>query len=80
LVKDGCWADINGDGQYDCSLIGACEAPPTCQAFQHATDCDAATGCTVVTKGINCRAPNGSACQDGQPGCVCAMYVYDRCE
>ena len=30
LVQDGCWADINNDGRYDCSAITQCAAPPTC--------------------------------------------------
>lgn len=79
LIQDGCYADINHDGRFDCQAIAACPAPPTCSAYQYATDCDNANGCTVVTKGVNCTMSNGSACQDGVPGCVCAMYIYDSC-
>lgn len=85
LIADGCYVDNDLNGQFDCGVIAACEEEPSCGAFQYATDCDAAadptTGaaCVVVTKGINCTTPGGSACQDGQPGCTCAMYVYDSC-
>lgn len=79
LIKDGCWTDLNDDGQFDCSTIATCDVAPACSAYQYASDCDAGDACTVVTRGINCTSGNGGACQDGQPGCVCAMYVYDSC-
>ncbi|HWU89506.1 MAG TPA: hypothetical protein VN253_19730 [Kofleriaceae bacterium] len=79
LIQDGCYADINNDGRFDCSAISACAAPPSCSAFQYAADCMAGNACTVVTKGINCTKPGGGACQDGQAGCTCAMYIYDSC-
>ncbi|HWO18120.1 MAG TPA: hypothetical protein VNO30_05070 [Kofleriaceae bacterium] len=79
LIKDGCYYDRNGDGQFDCQAIDDCNAPPTCQAYQYAADCSAAS-CTTITRGENCRAQNGATCQDGQPGCVCQTYTFARCE
>ena len=79
LIQDGCYADINNDGRFDCEVIAACAAPPTCNAFQYTADCMNGNSCTVVTKGINCTMPGGAACQDGQAGCTCAMYVFDSC-
>ena len=79
MVTNGCWADTDLNGQLDCGAIASCDVTPVCAAYQHEADCDAGTGCTIVKKGINCTVPGGGTCQDGQPGCVCAMYVFDSC-
>jgi hypothetical protein len=79
LIEKGCYFDQNGDGQFDCSAISECAAPPTCQALQHSDDC-ATAGCTTITRGENCTSANGQACQDGQAGCICQMYSFARCE
>lgn len=79
LISNGCYFDRNGDGQFDCSPITQCKAPPTCQAYQHSTDCASAM-CKTITRGENCTTPNGSACQDGQAGCICQRYTFARCE
>lgn len=80
LIEDGCYYDRNGDGQFDCSAISECAAPPSCEAFQHQNDCVAGNGCSSISRGVNCSMGNGQPCQDGQSGCVCEMYVFDRCE
>lgn len=79
LIEDGCYYDANGDGQFDCSKISECAAPPTCTAYQHSADCSSAS-CNVVSRGVNCTTPNGTACQSGATNCTCQSYVFDRCE
>jgi hypothetical protein len=80
MVSNGCWADVDLNGQPDCGAIASCDITPTCQAYQHENDCKTGAGCTIVKKGINCTSETGGgSCQDGQPGCICAMYVYDSC-
>jgi len=80
LIENGCYVDATGDGQFDCMAIGECPAPATCEAYQYTPDCQAA-GCTTVLRGEDCRSQTGgTTCQDGQLGCVCARYVFSRCE
>lgn len=79
VIHNGCYFDRNGDGQFDCQPIGQCKEPPACAAYQYAADC-AAASCTTITRGENCRTSTGQACRDGQPGCVCQMYSFSRCE
>lgn len=80
LVANGCYYDEDGDGQFDCQAISECAAPPTCERFQHQADCVAGGGCSSISRGVNCSMGNGDPCQDGQAGCICQMYVFDRCE
>lgn len=86
LIANGCYVDTTGDGQFDCAAVASCEAPPVCRAYQHEADCEAAvepaTGneCKSIKNGINCAMPDGSACGNGQPGCVCERLVFDKCE
>ena len=79
LIENGCYYDVDGDGQFDCSVINQCAAPPTCSAYQYGADC-ATAGCTTITHGENCRTSTGAACVDGQQGCVCQHYAFSRCE
>jgi hypothetical protein len=79
LIQDGCYTDINGDGQFDCMVIKECTAAPACEAFQYSSDCSNAA-CTVVTRGENCRTSTGTTCTDGAPGCICQKYTFERCE
>jgi hypothetical protein len=79
LIENGCYYDIDGDGQFDCSKVNQCKAPPTCDAYQYSADC-AAASCRTITRGEDCRTSNNTACQDGQAGCICSRYVFSRCE
>jgi hypothetical protein len=79
LIENGCYFDRDGDGQFDCSPVSQCQAPPTCDAYQYSADCAAAM-CRTITRGEGCTLPGGGACQDGQLGCVCQRYTFERCE
>jgi hypothetical protein len=80
LIANGCYFDENGDGQFDCSPIAECAAPPTCDRFQYQADCVAGNACASISRGVNCSMSNGQPCADGAAGCVCQMYVFDHCE
>jgi hypothetical protein len=79
LIDKGCYFDKDGDGQFDCSAITQCAAPPACQAYQYSADC-AAASCTTVQRGFNCTMGNGQPCTGGQTGCTCQTYQFDHCE
>lgn len=74
LIKDGCYTGA-------CKAIAQCDVAPTCESIQHEADCVADTGrCSAVYTGINCRKPDGTACNAGDTNCVCESFRFDSCE
>ncbi|MDQ3364312.1 MAG: hypothetical protein M3680_02635 [Myxococcota bacterium] len=77
----GSVALTGADGCYlgTCSAVTTCDVTPTCAAYQHEADCFGAGGCSASYTGINCRKPDGSACQAGDTGCTCESFVFATC-
>jgi hypothetical protein len=69
---DGCWTGA-------CSATASCDVTPTCNLYQHEADCFGAAGCSASYTGLNCRRPDGTACQAGDSGCVCESFVFAEC-
>ena len=66
----------------ECSPIGTCDVSPACGRFQHEADClntADESQCSAVYNGVNCKKPDGSACQAGDTGCVCDYFVFADC-
>ncbi|HVK87757.1 MAG TPA: hypothetical protein VM513_26745 [Kofleriaceae bacterium] len=77
LILDGCYT-----GQ--CSEIATCDVTPTCEALQHAEDCNARDGeCRSLVNGVNCTrpGPNGTtvACMAGDMNCTCESLYFAAC-
>jgi len=71
---DGCWTST-------CVAIAECEAPPRCEVLNTEAACNARSSeCDVVSRGFNCKRPDGSACQVGDQNCSCEKYQFDYCE
>jgi hypothetical protein len=71
LLQDGCFTGVCGD-------IATCDAPPTCEALQHQSDCSARTAdCTQVFVGRNCK---GTTCGVSAEDCTCESYTYAACD
>ena len=72
---------VGSDGCYtgECRAIAQCGELPACEAYQHETDCGGAA-CTIVSTGINCTKPDGTACQSGDAGCTCEDFRFNSCE
>jgi Cys-rich repeat protein len=62
-----------------CEAIGECDAAPVCGAIQDEPTCRGREDCEAAYTGLNCRMPNGAACQAGVPGCVCEEYRFSFC-
>ena len=74
LIKDGCYTGA-------CKAIPQCDAAPACSALDNKVDCQArSTDCAVVSTGINCTKPDGSACNDGDTDCTCESFRFSSCE
>ncbi len=69
---DGCYTGA-------CSVVTTCDVAPTCPAYQHEADCFGAAGCRASYTGLNCKKPDGSACQSGDTGCTCESFVFATC-
>lgn len=80
----GSVALIGADGCYTgaCETITpGCDVAPTCGSLQHETDCLARTGeCGALYTGINCKKPDGTACQSGDTGCTCESFRFAACD
>jgi hypothetical protein len=75
LILDGCYTGA-------CKAISQCDTAPSCAALsQHEADCLARTGeCSAVYTGINCRKPDGTACNAGDTNCTCESFRFDSCQ
>ena len=78
----GSVALIGADGCYTgtCSEIATCDLAPSCGSHQHEGDCLARNGdCGAIYTGINCKKPDGTACQAGDTNCTCESFKYHSC-
>ncbi|HTJ43232.1 MAG TPA: hypothetical protein VL463_14100 [Kofleriaceae bacterium] len=72
-IQNGCWTG-------SCQTISTCTAAPSCAQLTHQDDCmNRAADCSVVTNGVNCTKPDGTACQAGDVNCTCEKYVFASC-
>lgn len=72
-ITNGCYTGT-------CTTVVTCDVAPTCSAYQHEADCFGAGGCSASYTGINCRKPDGSACQAGDTGCTCESFRFASCD
>jgi hypothetical protein len=74
IGADGCWTGL-------CVAIVTCDITPSCNNYQHEADCfDPANGqCSATYTGLNCKKPDGTACQSGDAGCTCESFVFATC-
>jgi hypothetical protein len=70
---------LNGAYTGACRAIAQCDVAPGCPALQHESDCLADGVCAAIYNGINCRKPDGTACQAGDTGCVCESFEFRVC-
>jgi hypothetical protein len=69
---DGCWT-----GQ--CRDYAQCDVNPSCSHINNEAQCLGQSGCSTTVNGINCKKPDGTACQAGDTGCTCDSYVFASC-
>lgn len=73
LIKNGCYTG-------ECLAIASCDAAPVCEVINTENSClDRAADCDVTYNGINCKKPDGSACQSGDTNCTCERFVFADC-
>jgi hypothetical protein len=74
LILDGCFTG-------ECRAIAQCDATPACERLDNQTDCSARSAdCAIVSTGVNCTKPDGSACQPGDTNCTCESFRFHSCE
>lgn len=72
-LYQGCWTG-------ECRAINACDVDPVCEHIIDSASCTARTDCSQVVNGINCKKPDGTACQAGDTNCTCDSYVFASCK
>ena len=76
-------AITNGCFTGECVANSACGDDNPCGSNTRAEcDADSAAGqCQAVFRGINCKSPDGQACDNpNAPNCSCERFVYHSCE
>ena len=69
----------NGCYTGDCEAIASCDVTPACDALAHQADCLARVGtCAATYTGLNCKRPDGTACQSGDT-CECETFTFHSC-
>ena len=73
LIRDGAYTGA-------CTPIASCDVPPPCEVLNTESDCLAQAGtCSPSYTGMDCTAPDGSACVAGESNCSCASFTYASC-
>jgi hypothetical protein len=72
-INEGCYTG-------ECQAINTCGTAPGCEAFGHASDCNAA-GCSSSYTGLNCRSTDGlnTPCDAMAANCTCESYTFAAC-
>ncbi|MCE9580666.1 MAG: hypothetical protein K8W52_46525 [Deltaproteobacteria bacterium] len=72
LIKNGCYTG-------ECQAIASCDLPPVCDVINTESSCLARNDCDAVYNGLNCKKPDGTACQSGDTNCTCERFVFADC-
>jgi len=71
---DGCYTGA-------CVEAASCDVAPACDLLNTEAQCGERVDCEAVFGGLNCRDPQGNACDaNGQASsCTCESFVFARC-
>ncbi len=74
-TTDGCYTG-------DCIAAESCDVAPACNLLNSETQCLDREECDATYGGINCRDPQGNACDaNGDAStCTCEAFVFARCD
>ena len=65
----------------ECISIASCDVAPPCNTLNTEALCSERQECEAVYGGINCRDPQGNACDANgdASSCTCEAFVFARC-